>query len=275
MIQNLRFWSAAQIVVAGISAIWIIFLATQPVHVPVLEISREFSPLRTQVLSGVKGQTFVAPTDSISRVDIWLHTKVDPGEFVRVKFELLTEPGNGKSLASHIAVFKQSGSWQVRLLFHPNLARENDKLYLRLESILSASTSHLYLDYFRENLYPHGDLLDLDTLGVEGQDLRFIVYRSPTLPRPLAWAETVMHNTVHAASDAKGPSGVVVVVLVCVIGVLGFSIAIATVLIAVRAIRGRIDPSTTLALTLFVAAICLAITAGSEAPFGKLVLGLN
>ena len=266
---------ATKIVVAAVSTIWIIFLAAQPVHIPVLEISREFSPLRTQVLSGVKGQTFVAPTDSISRVDVWLHTKVDPGEFVRVKFELLTKPRGGKSLASRIAVFDQSGNWQVRLLFHPNPSRENDKLYLRLESILSAPTSHLYVDYFRENLYPHGDLLDLDTLGVEGQDLRFMVYRSPTLPRPLAWAETVIHNTVHAASNAKGPSDVVVVMLVCGAGLLGFSIAIATVLLAVRTIRGRIDPSTTLALTLFVAATCLAITAGSEAPFGKLVLGLN
>ena len=101
-----------------------------------------------------------------------------------------------------------------------------------------------------------------------------MVYRSPTLPRPLAWAETVIHNTVHAASNAKGPSDVVVVMLVCGAGLLGFSIAIATVLLAVRTIRGRIDPSTTLALTLFVAATCLAFTAVSEVPFGKLVLGL-
>ena len=266
---------ATKIVVAAASAVWIIFLAAQPVHIPVLEISREFSPLRTQVLSGVKGQTFVAPTDSISRVDVWLHTKVEPGEFVRVKFELLTKPRNGKSLASHIAVFKQSGSWQVRLLFPPNLTHENDQLYVRLESILSVPTSHLYVDYFREDLYPYGDLLDLDSIDVQGQDLRFMVYRSPTLPRPLAWAEIVIHNTVQAASNAKGPSVASVVILVCVIGLLGFSIAIASVLLAVRAIVGRIDPSTTLAITLFVAATCLAITVGSEAPFGKLVLGLN
>jgi hypothetical protein len=200
---------------------------------------------------------------------------MDPGEFVRVKFELLPEPGSETSLASHIAVFDQSGSWQVRLLFHPDLARENDKLYLRLESILSAPTSHLYLDYFRENLYPHGDLLELDTLSVEGQDLRFMIYRSPTLPRPLAWAEIVMYNAVHAASEAKGPSGVVVVMLISVAVLLGLSIAIATMLIAVRAIRGQIDLRTTLALTFFVVAICLAITAGAEAPFGKLVLALN
>ena len=226
-------------------------------------------------MSGVKGQTFVAPTNSVSRVDVWLHTKVEPGEFVRVKFELLPEPGSETSLASTIAVFDQSGDWQVRLLFHPNLTRESDKLYLRLESILSAPTSHLYLDYFRENLYPHGALLDLDTLVVKGQDLRFMVYRSPTLQRPLAWAEVVMYNAVHAASEAKGPSGVVVVMLISVAAVLGLSIAIVAILFAVRAICHQINPGTTITLTLIVVAIGLAIMTGTEAPFGKMILTLN
>jgi len=250
-------------------------MACQPVHIPVFEISREFAPHRTQVLSGVKGQTFIPPTDDLSRIDVWLHTKVSPGESVRLKFELHENVDRQTTLASGIAVFDRSGSgWQARLLFDPSLTLRESALYLRLEAILSNSTTHLHLDYYREDLYPHGDLLDLDQIEVPGQDLRFKLYRSPKFPKPLAWMEAAIAPTLDAAVKATGPPNWVISLLMWIVAFLTASIFVSVTTIAGRMLSNtnRIEISITLALVL--TGLALAIVAGPEAPVGKLVIPL-
>ena len=50
------------------AVVWIVYLALQPVYVPVFEMSQKHRRLYTQALSGVKGQTFVAPSGELCRV---------------------------------------------------------------------------------------------------------------------------------------------------------------------------------------------------------------
>ena len=255
---------------------WILLLASRPVHIPVFEISREFAPHRTQVLSGVKGQTFVTPTDALSRIDVWLHTNVSPGEFVRIKFELQESVDRQTTLASGIAVIDQSGSdWQARLLFDPALTSRESELYLRLEAILSNPTTHLHFDYYRVDLYPHGDLLDLDRIEVPGQDLRFKLYRSPTFPKPLAWVEAAMAPALDAAVKATGPPNWVISLLMWLGAFLTVGIFVAISTIAGRMLNNNNRVETSITLLLLLTGIALAIVAGPEAPVGKLVVQLT
>ena len=145
------------------STIWIAYLVARPVHIPVLQTTGAIEPMYAKVLSGVRGQTFVAPSSRLSRVDLWLNTGISPESWIRVKFELAEGVQPRTTLVSAIAVFDRSRvGWPVQLSFDPTLVQTGDELYLRLESILGSASDRLAYWYSRKNLYPSGDFLDLN-----------------------------------------------------------------------------------------------------------------
>ena len=258
-----------------VSLAWLGVLAAEPVQIPVTELSRKIEPLRTQALSGAKGQTFVVPSEGLTRVDVWLDTQVDPGEWVRVKFELARGVDPRVSLASGVFVFERSGRlWQPQLRFDPALVAEGDRLYLRLESILSAPTSNLFFRYSRRDVYPEGELLDLDRVEVADQDLIFKLYRAPTVPKPFAWADALIGRATAAAAAASGPPGWVIVAVTVLGGLTALGILVASTGIMTRLLPWPTSRLTRPAVFLALLALASLVVAGTEAPFGKLVVNL-
>ena len=261
------FWGCA----GFLAAAWLAVLVVQPVHVPIAEFSREYSAQYTRALSGVKGQTLVSPSDNLSRIGVWVRTRVDPGEYVRVKFELRRGMHPETSHALGIAVFDRSGSeWQARLVFDPGLVSEGDELYLRLESILSTPKQELHYAYFDADLYPRGALHELDRVEVQGQDLRFKLYRDPRLPKPLAWAEAVVAPALAASAIADGPPGWVIIALVVAVAALGVACLAACGLVAVRLLAVSHPRESAGSLLLILTGASATIMAGAEAPIAKL-----
>jgi len=267
----MRFNLATLIVIVSLASIWIIILVGQPVHVPALQFSREHSTLHTKALSGVKGQTFVAPSNRLSRIDVWAKTDIEDGEYARVKFEFIRDTEPQESLFSGVVVFDRSGDhWQARLVFPPDRISKGDKLYLRLKSLLSSPGASLYFEYFPRDLYADGNLLELDRLEVAGQDLRLVLYRSPTLPKPLAWAEAAIAPAVAAARESAGPSDWVVALLIIITLGFGAALLVATAVAAAQILTVRYRPYIASALVVILTALAMAIVAGAEAPIGKL-----
>ena len=259
-----------------LAAVWIAVLAVQPVHIPVLEFSGNKIPSYTQALSGIKGQTMITPSDKLSRIDVWLRTNIDPGEYVRVKFMLERSVASRDEIASGVVVFNRSGSeWVARLLFDSDHFSSGDQLYLRLESILASPQSNLYYAYFGRDLYPNGELLELDRLEVPDQDLRFKLYRQPSLPKPLAWAEAAIAPAVAAAEKASGPPEWAVVLLMVVVSGLGGTFGVASSVLAARMLTVAYRREATAAIMLVLTAFVIAIMAGPEAPIGKLWVPLS
>ena len=254
-----------------LAAAWMLILMAQPVHIPILELSREYSPLHTRALSGVKGQTLIAPSGDLSRIDVWVTTNIRADDYTRVKFDLIRDKRIQESLASGLVIFDRSGEdWQARLVFSPDLVSEGDKLYLRLESVLSSPEAQLYFAYFPRNLYGSGDLLDLDRMEVPGQDLRFKLYRNPSFPKPFAWVEAIIAPAVAAARKSAGPSAWAVSLLTIVTFGLGATVLFATAVVAAQILTVRHRRRAVPALVLVLTALATTIIAGAEAPIGKL-----
>ena len=271
-LSNRRWVRPVSIVVSLLSLSWMAVMAMQPVHIPAFEFDRGYTVLEQESLTGVKGQTFVAPADHISRIDLWVSTVVDkPGDFVHMRFDLKRSAASEEAIVTGGHTFEESVSnWQVRLVFDPTLLAAGDRLYLRAESVLSSPYAHVSYGYYGQDVYPDGELLDLDQVAVSGQDLRFTLYRKPALPKPLAWAEAAIAPAITAAEQsAGGPPPWTVAVLMVAVG--GGAVALTAgcgVLVARRLAGARRD--VTAAVVLALLALVLAIAAGAEAPVAKL-----
>ncbi|MCY3801158.1 MAG: hypothetical protein OXG46_06240 [Chloroflexi bacterium] len=267
---------AGETVVIALALIWIGFLASRPVHISVLVPPEEIEPRAAQALSGVRGQTFIAPSDRLSRIDLELDTHIPPGEWVRVKFELAQGVAPRNTLASAIAVFDRSrDGWPVQLSFDPRLTSSGEDLYLRLESILSSPRAELYYRYDRDGYYPQGDFLDLDRPTTLGQDLIVTVFHAPSLPKPLAWIEAIADRADQAAARAA----LVSPWIPALVGVLALGAALAALAasmnLLIRVWAWRPTPLTIPALVAVVCASTAAIIAWGEFPVGKLALNLT
>ena len=254
---------------------WIGFFLLQQVHIPVLSPSQEVEALLTQSLTGVQGQTFVAPIGGLSRIDLELDTRIPPDEWVRVKFELARGVKPRTTLASAIAVFDRSREgWPVRLTFDPDLTSAGDRLYLRLESILSSPRAEVYYRYSRQDIDPHGALLDLDQLHPNDRDLLLTLFRAPHVPKPLAWIEAFTARADQAAHLA----GLVPAWLVPLVGTLALAAALvaftAGVHLLVRVSEWRSTLLTAPAIAALLCAAALLLLAWNEIPIGKLMLDL-
>ena len=233
-------------------------------------------PHHTQSLSGVKGQTIEVPSDRLSRIDIWMRTRVDPGETMQVTFQLKPGIDRISTLASGVVEFNRtSHAWHARLTFDPRLVSRGDTIYLRMESILGSATTSLDYAYVRGNLYAPGELLDLDHVEVPGQDLRFKLYREPRLPKPLAWLEAAIAPAIAAAQRAQGPPAWLIGSLMAIVGGLIVLLVVIGSILGARTFPDRYRLEATAALILVEAAVVLAIVAGAEAPIGKLWVQLG
>ncbi len=181
-----------------------------------------------------------------------------------------------EEIASGVVVFNRSGSeWIARLLFDSGHFSSGDQLYLRLKSILASPHSNLHYAYFNRDRYPNGELLELDQLEVPGQDLRFKLYRQPSLPKPLAWAEAAIAPAVAAVKKASGPPPWVVASLMIVVGGLFGTLGVVSSVLAARMLTVAYRREATAVIMLVLTAFVVAIMAGPEAPIGKLWVPLS
>jgi hypothetical protein len=265
----------AEVIVIALSLAWLGLLGSRPAFIPVQEITREIVPLGTQVLSGVKGQTFRAPTGDLARIDLWADTEVQPGTQIRVRFELARGVRPRTTIADAIVVFDRSRQgWQVQLQVDPALIERDDRLYLRLESILGTPSNRLFYRYSGQDVYPDGELLDLDRVEVPDQDLLFTLYRAPALPKPLAWAELLLARAGPAAERASVSATWIVAVVLVLMVVAAVGVAAAAAPLIIRLFRWPRSALTLPAVFLGLLALGLAIVAGGEIPIGKLVVDL-
>lgn len=272
--QRLRL--AGEVFAILVALAWISFLLIHPIDIPVLAPSQEVEPFLSKSIVGVRGQTFTAPTDGLRRIDLKVDTEIPPGEWVRVKFELARGVKPRTTLASAIAVFDRSRKdWPVRLTFEPDLTSAGDRLYLRLESILSSPESAIYYPYSRQDIDPQGAFFDLDQPLETEQDLLMTVFRASRMPKPLAWVEALAARADQAAqrSDLTPPWVVTVVS--------GLTLAAALFAFAAGARRfvrsgdGGTTPLTRPALAAGLCAAALLCLAWGEIPIGKLILSLT
>ena len=121
----------------------------------------------------------------------------------------------------------------------------------------------------------HGELLEFERLEVPDQDLRFKLYRSPSLPKPLSWAEAAIAPAVAAAVKASGPPAWVVVSLMVVVGGLCGTFGVVCSVLAARVLTVAYRREATAVIMLVLTAFVIAIVAGAEAPIGKLWVPLS
>ncbi len=255
---------------------WIGFLVIHPVDIPVYMPSQEVEPHPAESIVGVRGQTFTAPTSGLRRIDLKVDTHIPQGEWVRVEFELARGVAPRKTLASAIAVFDRTrDSWPVRLTFDSNLTTAGDRLYLRLESILSSPRAAIFYHYSRQNIDPQGAFFDLDEPLETEQDLLMSVFRAQQMPKPLAWAEAFIARANRAAQRSDlVPAGLVNLVA---------ALALAATVVAVTAVthqvvrtwKGETTPITKPALAAVLSATSLLCLAWGEIPIGTLLLELT
>ena len=258
------------------SVVWIAIIAAQPVHILVHDFPEIYRPSYTQVLSGVKGQTITPRVDGLSRIDIWARTDIKAGDHVIVRFDLKRDILSDNDMISGTIVFDRSSQhWQVRLAFDPAYISRDEVVYLRMESVLSSPDSSLHYAYFGGDLYPHGELLELDRLETPDQDLRFKLYRAPRFPKPIAWLEAAIVPALLATEKAKGPPAWIVATLMIAIGSLGCLFVISISILAARIFTIRHRNEATVALLLAIVAAVVAVIAGPEAPIGKLWIPLS
>ncbi len=255
---------------------WLVILGVQPVHVPLRDFSKGHIPAFTQALSGVKGQTLIVPSDRLSRVDIWMRTRIQPDEHIQVTFDLIDIVDQKDVLASGIVVFNRSGDlWQVRVVFDPELVSKGNRIYLRMSSVLSSPEASLHYAFVRGDLYVPGQLRDADRVDFPDQDLRFRLYLEPMLPKPFAWLETVLGPTATAAVKAKGPPTWIVTSITVVIGALIAASTVLGTVFASRFFQARLQLLGTAALLFIELAVVMTILAGAEAPIAKLWVQLT
>ena len=223
----------------------------------------------------MQGQTFVAPTAGLSRIDLEIDTQVPSGEWVRVKFELARGVEPRTTLASAIAVFDRSrDGWPVRLSFDGDLAASGERLYLRLESILSSSRADVFYHYSNQDIDPQGDFFDLDRPRATRQDLLMTLFRAPSVPKPLAWIEAMTARAGQAGRlAAVAPGWAVTLVSALTLGAAVVALAAGARLL-IRVCGWRSTRLTTPAIVAMVAAAALALLAWGEIPVGKLLLDL-
>ena len=271
--RRVRLACEALVILAALG--WIGFIITVPVEVPVYAPSQEVEPLRAKSTIGVRGQTFTAPTDGLSRIDLKLDTEIPPGEWVRVKFEIARGVKPRTTLASAIAVFDRSRTdWPVRLTFDPDLTAAGDRLYLRLESILSSRQADVFYYYSREDIDPDGAFFDLDQPRDTDQDLLMTVFRASRVPKPLAWAEAFVARAGLAAQrSALTPPWVVTLVsalaLTATLGAFAAGIHL-----PLRTLQRETTAITRIAIASVLCAGSLACLAWGEIPIGTLALRL-
>ncbi len=256
---------------------WLVILGVQPVHMPLGDSSKGRIPAFTQALSGVKGQTLTVPSDRLSRIDIWMRTQIPAGEHIQVTFELIDGVDKQDVLASGIVVFDRTRApWQARVVFDPDHVSRGDRLYLRMESVLSSPEASIHYAFLRGDFYPPGELRDDDLVTFPDQDLRFDLYLEPSLPKPLSWLEAVLSQTAAASARANGPPAWVVASLTLIVGALtATSIILSSLYMASHAFPGELRFQGTTALILIMLAIISSIYAGAEAPIAKLWVHLN
>ena len=247
-----------------------------PVDIPVYMPSQEVEPHPAESIVGVRGQTFTAPTSGLRRIDLKVDTHIPQGEWVRVEFELARGVAPRKTLASAIAVFDRTrDSWPVRLTFDSNLTTAGDRLYLRLESILSSPRAAIFYHYSRQNIDPQGAFFDLDEPLETEQDLLISVFRAQQMPKPLAWAEAfIARANLAAHRSALIPKWLVTIasslVLMAVVG--AFAAGTGTASRAWFPKSNRLNRLSAVVLLCGTALMCLA---WGEAPIGTLVLNLQ
>ncbi len=264
------------LVVSILAILWMLTLAGQPVHIPVQNFSKGHIPHYTQALSGVKGQTITVPVDSLSRIDVWIRTRVNASQPIEVRFELTRGVDEVEPIASAVVEFNSSSpAWQTRITFDPRLVSQGDTIYLRMKSILGSPSASISYAYVRGNLYPEGELFDLNRVEVPDQDLRFKLYRHPIMPKPLAWLEATIAPALSASEQALGPPAWIVGVLAALVITSVTAFVIITSGLIARLCPNEYRRRASLALLLAQSATVLAILAGSEAPLGKLWVHLS
>lgn len=267
----------ALVLSAAVALAWLVILGVQPVHVPLGDFSKGRIPLFTQALSGVKGQTLIVPSPRLSRIDIWMRTQIPAGEHIQVTFSLIDGIDKQDVLASDIVVFDRGRSpWQARVVFDPDHVSRGDRIYMRMESVLSSPEASIHYAFVSGDLYPSGELHDDDLVTFPDQDLRFELYLEPRLPKPFAWLEAVLSPTAAASARANGPPAWMVISLTLIVGALGAtSIILSSLYLASRVFPANLRFQGTTALILIKLAVVTSFFAGAEAPVAKLWIHLT
>ncbi len=267
----------ALVLAAAVALAWLVILGVQPVHVPLGDFSKGRIPAFTQALSGVKGQTLTVPSDRLSRIDIWMRTQIPEGEHIQVTFSLIAGIDRKDVLASGIVIFDRARTpWQARVVFDPDHVSRGDRLYLRMESVLSSPEASIHYAFVSGDLYPSGELHDDDLVTFPDQDLRFELYLEPRLPKPFAWLEAVLGPTAAASARANGPPAWIVASLTLIVGALtAASIILSSLYLASHAFPASLRFQGTTALILVMLAVVSSLYAGAEAPVAKLWVHLT
>jgi hypothetical protein len=254
----------------ALSLLVIGYFALRTVFVPVVQFSRELLLLQTQSLTGVKGQTMLSPPRGLARIDFRLATEVEPGGWVRVKFELKPDPASPDAYGSGIIVFRDSReNWQVSLRFPPDLVPPGEEFYVRAEAILSGPGDRLYYWYARTDEYPHGNHHDLDE-EIPGQDLFFTQYRVTNSPRPLGWIESIWARLAASASAAGNGSELALAIALAALSVSAVVVVAGSAyLVAARTKTSARATDITVAL-LVIIALGLALFMPGELPLANL-----
>ena len=261
--------------VSVLALAWIGFLVSRPVYIRVEEFAPSIRPLRAEALSGVRGQTFAAPTERLSRIDFWVDTNVHPGSWIRLDVQLAADPAGGDALASSKVVFDRTrAGWPVQARFIPGLIPADATGYLRLVSSTNTPRDHVFYLYSRRDVYPRGEFLDLDRVEVGGQDLLFTLYRSARFPKPLAWAELLLARVSAAASIASVESPPLLAAVLAAALVGGAAALAGVAYLVVRMIPVTLARITPPAVALALLAGALFVLAWDETPVGKVVLYL-
>ena len=271
--QPLQWAVEAAVIVLALA--WIAFLISRPVYIRVGEISTSVQALRAEALSGVRGQTFIAPTDRLSRVDFWMDTEVQMNSWISVEVQIAADPKQRDILASGTIVFDRTRvAWPVQAHFSPGLIPAGTKGYLRLMSLTNTPKDHLFYLYSRSDVYPDGEFLDFDRVEVGGQDLLFTLYRSASFPKPLAWGELLLARVAASAERASVQEAWLLAIMLTVIMVSMITTISGTTYVVSRIIPLLRTPLTVPSVGLGLAAITLFVLAWDEAPVGKVMLYL-
>lgn len=253
-----------------ISLLLITYFALRTVFVPEVQFSRELLLLRTQSLTGVKGQTMRSPDEGLARIDLRLATEITPEGWIRVKFELKPGPGSPDTYGSGIVVFRESRpDWRVSLRFQPDVLPPGQQFYLRAEAILSSPQDRLHYWYVRTDEYPYGSHHDLDG-EIPGQDLYFEQFRVTRTPRPIAWIEAIWERLAAAAETAQTGA---LPALAIALGLLSLSVLVVIAggaYLAAAQLRTPARARDALIIALVVVAAGLALFMPGELPFANL-----
>ncbi len=255
---------------ATLSLLVIVYFALRTVFVPVAQFSSELLLLQTQSLTGVKGQTMLSPPRGLARIDFRLSTEVEPGGWVRVKFELKPDPASPDAYGSGIVVFRESREdWRVSLRFPPDLVPPGERFYVRAEAILSSPRDRLYYWYARTDEYPHGNHHDLDE-EIPGQDLFSTQHRVTNSPRPLGWIEAIWARLAASARKAGAGSGPALTIALAALSVSALFVVAGSAYLAAARIKTPARAPDIAVAMLVIIAVGLALFMPGELPLANL-----